>query len=164
MRRKPGSSLFLKFIILYKALMGFVELLLSISLLRLYGSNLEDAFKGFARYLHFNTENRLIASAIKGLGSIGNDTLIGVTIVLFLFGVLNLTEAWGLHVRRQWGEWLTVLATSLLIPFEAYEIILGVSAIKVVILALNVIIVYYLAKHKEFFRKNRPGRSRAHEK
>ena len=154
MKRIPRSSAFLKFIILYKVLMGTAEIILSVSLTKLYGRNLEDAFRGLARYLHFDTENRVIASAIKGLGTLGNDTLVGVIIVLFLFGVLNYTEAWGLHVRRRWGEWLTVIATSLLIPFEIYEIFIGMSAFKVFILVMNVIIVYYLARHKELF-KNR---------
>lgn len=159
MKRTPKSSAFLKFIILYKTVMGSVEIVLSVSLFRLYGSDLENAFTGFARYLHLNTENRLIASAIRNLGTIGNDTLIGITVILFLFGVLNFTEAWGLHVRQRWGEWLTVIATSLLIPFEIYEIFIGVTAFKVFILVMNVIIVYYLAKHKELFR-NRDLRTR----
>lgn len=152
MKRAPESSAFLKFIILYKTIMGSIEIVLSVSLFRLYGRDLEVAFTGVARYLHFNTENRLIASAIKNLSAIGSDTLIGITLILFLFGVLNYTEAWGLHRRQRWGEWLTVIATSLLIPFEIYEIFIGVTAFKVFILVMNVIIVYYLAKHKELFR------------
>jgi len=159
MKRTPESSAFLKFIILYKTVMGSVEIVLSVSLFKLYGRNLEAAFTGVARYLHLNTENRLIASAIRNLGTIGNDTLIGITVILFLFGILNFTEAWGLHVRQRWGEWLTVVATSLLIPFEIYEIFIGVTVFKVFVLVMNIIIVYYLAKHKELF-KNRHLRTR----
>lgn len=151
MRRTPKPN-FLKFIILYKTLMGLTETVISVSFFKLFGRNLEAEFTGFARTLHLDTENRIIASAIKRLGMIGNDTLIGVTLILLLFGILNLIEAWGLHRRRMWGEWLTVIATSLLIPFEIYEIFIGVTAFKVFIFVMNVIIVYYLARHKELFR------------
>ncbi len=151
MRRTPESN-FLKFIILYKTLMGIAETTISISLFKLFGRNLEAAFTGFARSLHLDTEHRITASAIKRLGMIGNDTLIGITLILLLFGILNLIEAWGLHRRQMWGEWLTVIATSLLIPFEIYEIFIGVTAFKVFIFVMNVIIVYYLARHKELFR------------
>lgn len=152
MMRHPPKSNFLKFIILYKTLMGFTETVVSISFFKLFGRNLEVAFTGFAMSLHLDTENRITASAIKRLGMIGNGTLIGITIILLLFGILNLIEAWGLHMRRRWGEWLTVIATSLLIPFEIYEIFIGVTAFKVFILVMNVIIVYYLARHKELFK------------
>lgn len=150
--RRPPESNFLKFIVLYKILMGIAETVVSVSFFKLFGRNLEAEFTGFARTLHLNTENWIIASAIKRLGMIGNDTLIGITLILLLFGVLNLIEAWGLHRRRMWGEWLTVIATSLLIPFEIYEIFIGITAFKVFVLVMNVIIVYYLARHKELFR------------
>jgi uncharacterized membrane protein (DUF2068 family) len=150
--RRPPESNFLKFIVLYKTLMGITETVISVSFFKLFGRNLDAECKGFARAIHLDTENRIIASAIKRLGMIGNDTLIVITLILLLFGVLNLIEAWGLHRRRMWGEWLTVIATSLLIPFEIYEIFIGVTAFKVFILVMNVIIVYYLARHKELFR------------
>ncbi|MBI5586760.1 MAG: DUF2127 domain-containing protein [Deltaproteobacteria bacterium] len=155
----PGHSAFLKFIIFYKTAMGLTELVISVGLFHLFGRDLEVAFTGFARSLKFDTENRLVGAAIKQAGMIGNNTLIGITIILFAFGVLNLIEAWGLHRRQRWGEWLTVIATSLLIPIEIYEITISVTVFKVFLLVMNVIIVYYLAKHKELFKKKRHRRA-----
>jgi uncharacterized membrane protein (DUF2068 family) len=35
--------------------------------------------------------------------------------------VLELVEGGGLFYRKRWAEWLTVVATSLLVPLEVYE-------------------------------------------
>jgi uncharacterized membrane protein (DUF2068 family) len=65
--------------------------------------------------------------------------------------MLNLIEAYGLHKRLRWAEWLTVFATGLLIPFEVYEVWRRFSLLGVAVLVLNIAIVIYLAKHKELF-------------
>jgi uncharacterized membrane protein (DUF2068 family) len=69
----------------------------------------------------------------------------------FLFGVLALgyaalegTEAYGLWNRRRWGEWLTVLATSLLLIPEVWELTKSTTVLKVGALIVNVAIVAYL--------------------
>ena len=49
--------------------------------------------------------------------------------------------------RRRWGEWLTVIITSSLVPVEVYEIYRHSSYVKLVVLALNVAIVIYLIYH-----------------
>lgn len=158
MMKQYRHSTFLKFIIFYKALMGLTEIVIAVSFFKFLGRDLEKSFTGLARTLKLDTENRMIASAIKQAGMIGNETFIGITIILFTFGVLNFLEAWGLHKRRRWGEWLTVIATSLLIPFEIYEVVLKITPPRVFILVMNVVIVYYLAKHKELFKTRRRRR------
>jgi uncharacterized membrane protein (DUF2068 family) len=45
---------------------------------------------------------------------------------------------------KRWGEWLTVIITSSLLPIEVYEIVRHPSAVKVTVLAVNIAIVAYL--------------------
>src|SRR5262249_42009678 len=59
------------------------------------------------------------------------------------YGVLELVEGYGLWRRFRWAEWLTVIATSLLIPVELYELVHRPSALKAAGLAVNVLIVLY---------------------
>jgi uncharacterized membrane protein (DUF2068 family) len=59
-----------------------------------------------------------------------------------------LTEGIGLWLRQVWAEWLTVIASSSLIPFELLELFSDRHGNKLAILAafiLNVIVVSYLA-------------------
>ncbi len=74
-----------------------------------------------------------------------------------LAGVMFL-EAWGLHRRRVWAEWLTVLVTSSLIPFEIHHLAVEPTFGKVVTLVVNVGIVVYLLRHRWLFVPGRIGR------
>ena len=69
----------------------------------------------------------------------------------FVFGIVALgyaalegTEAYGLWNRRQWAEWLTVLATSLFLIPEVWEVTKSITVLKVGALVVNVAIVAYL--------------------
>jgi uncharacterized membrane protein (DUF2068 family) len=60
------------------------------------------------------------------------------------YGVLEGFEAYGLWNRRRWGEWLTVLATSLLFIPEVWELTKSASVLKVGALLVNIAVVGYL--------------------
>jgi len=64
-------------------------------------------------------------------------------------------EAWGLHRRRVWAEWLTVIVTSSLIPLEIYEIATDATIGKLVALVVNAAIVLYLLRHRWLFKPKR---------
>ena len=74
-----------------------------------------------------------------------------------LAGVMFL-EAWGLHRRPVWAEWLTVLVTSSLIPFEIHHLAVEPTLGKALTLVVNVGIVIYLLRHRWLFVPGRIGR------
>jgi uncharacterized membrane protein (DUF2068 family) len=94
-------------------------------------------------------ERKLLLRAltwVEGLGAQKIELFFAVTIA---YTAVVLTEGIGLWLRRAWAEWLTVIATSSLIPFELWELITrppGRRLAIAVTLVLNVIIVWYLAR------------------
>jgi len=73
-------------------------------------------------------------------------------VLLFAYAALFLVEGWGLLAGKHWAEWLTVVATASLIPFELWECTRGLSTGKVATVVINVAVVIYLAvrlKRKE---------------
>jgi uncharacterized membrane protein (DUF2068 family) len=62
------------------------------------------------------------------------------------YGALELVEGVGLWLDQLWAEYLTVIATSLLIPFELYELAIRPSLWKAGGILVNVLIVLYLAR------------------
>src|SRR4051794_36617652 len=62
------------------------------------------------------------------------------------YGALELVEGVGLWLDRVWAEYLTVIATSLLVPFELYELAVHPSPWKAGGVFVNVLIVIYLAR------------------
>jgi uncharacterized membrane protein (DUF2068 family) len=94
-------------------------------------------------------ERKLLMRAltwVEGLGAKKIQIFLAVTIA---YTAVVLTEGIGLWLRRAWAEWLTVIATSSLIPFELWELITrppGRRLAIAVTLALNLVIVWYLAR------------------
>lgn len=149
---RPGSSqAFLRFIILEKTFIGLLFLSLSIGILGLIDKDLVVVGRQLVAMLNLDTDNAYITLALGKLGLIDNKLIVGLSIGGFIYAMLNLVEAYGLHKRLRWAEWLTVLATGLLIPFELYEVWHRFTPLRVGVLVLNVAIVIYLAKHKELF-------------
>jgi uncharacterized membrane protein (DUF2068 family) len=70
------------------------------------------------------------------------DLVFGVAAIAY--GLLEGTEAYGLFKRRRWGEWLTVVATSLLFIPEIWELTKSATFLKVGAVVVNVAVVAYL--------------------
>jgi uncharacterized membrane protein (DUF2068 family) len=67
------------------------------------------------------------------------------------YALLEGTEGVGLAMRRRWAEYLTVIATGLLIPLEIYEVINKVTVFRTGALLVNLFVVGYLAYRKRLF-------------
>ena len=146
---------FLKFIIVEKLILGPLEIVLSLKLLSLLDKDMEAFALDLAGLFNLDIDNYYVNAAVRELGMMEYNTMLGISIGIFLLGVLVLVEGVGLHLRRRWAEWLTVVATAVFIPFELYEIVIEVTPIKVGALVLNCAIVWYLIEHKELFWRKR---------
>jgi uncharacterized membrane protein (DUF2068 family) len=62
--------------------------------------------------------------------------------------VLHVVEGMGLICEQYWAGYLTVIATSALVPFEIYEVASGgnsrVRALKMLVLVVNLAFVVYV--------------------
>lgn len=75
------------------------------------------------------------------------------------YGVLEAVEMVGLWLAKRWAEYLTFVATTLLLPLEIYELTGRVSALKVLALVINVAVVVYLLVAKRLFGLRGGGRA-----
>lgn len=100
------------------------------------------------------------------LFSLHSGTLRGLGIALLSYGVLEGVEAVGLWLTKRWAEYLTFLATTILLPLEVYEIIHKGTALKVIGFLINLAVVIYLLFAKRLFGLRGGGaadeRERAH--
>ena len=87
--------------------------------------------------------------ALLYIGSFNHITLLAVSAIVY--AALEATEGVGLAMRRRWAEYLTVIATGVLIPYEAYEVVARPTLFKVGALLLNLAVVGYLAYRKRLF-------------
>jgi uncharacterized membrane protein (DUF2068 family) len=85
------------------------------------------------------------------LFSLRSGTLRELGIALLGYGLIEGVEAIGLWLTKRWAEYLTFLATTLLLPLEIYEIIHKGTALKVIGFIINLAVVVYLLFAKRLF-------------
>jgi uncharacterized membrane protein (DUF2068 family) len=92
---------------------------------------------------------RLLDQLLVWVGFYRHQTTLALAIIFY--ALVEGTEGIGLALRRRWAEYLIVIATGFLIPYEVYEVVNRVTLLRVGGLALNVLIVVYLAWRKRLF-------------
>jgi uncharacterized membrane protein (DUF2068 family) len=134
-------------IIAYKTIKGAVQLVLAAALLLLVPL-------GLAPWLH-HVAYRLREHATRAFGVwlaellLRNSTTGKVALAaaaLALDGVLTSVEGWALRRGHTWGEWLVVVASGSLLPFEALSLAKHRHWPHGVALLLNLAMVIYLAR------------------
>lgn len=149
------QSTFLRLIITEKLLLGLIFGAISFGVMSLLNKDMLVFTDHLVAFLNLDIDKEYVQELVEWLTNIKGGAIISISATMFVLGTLNLIEAYGLHKRRRWAEWLTVIATSLFIPFEFYEVIQKQTPIRIGALVLNVAIVYYLAKHKELFSRGK---------
>jgi len=93
----------------------------------------------------------LLVDGLRRVANLSPDQLLPVGIVAGLYTAVEALEAVFLWKGRRWAEYLTVVATAGFLPPEIVALTRGVSAVKLVVLAVNVVIVVWLVWHKRLF-------------
>jgi uncharacterized membrane protein (DUF2068 family) len=92
-----------------------------------------------------------IVHELDKLFTLSKGTLIEAGIALLCYAALELTEAFGLWYGKRWAEYLTFIATVILLPFEVYELTHRVSPLKLVGFLINLAVAVYLIYAKRLF-------------
>jgi uncharacterized membrane protein (DUF2068 family) len=98
----------------------------------------------FGQNLGLNPKENWFQRLIEKVGKVSSSQGVVFGIAALAYGVLEGVESYGLWRRRRWGEWLTVIATSLLFVPEVWELTKSASLLKVGALIVNVAVVAYL--------------------
>ena len=88
-------------------------------------------------------------------------TLYWLAAGLLAYGALEAVEAVGLWFARRWAEYLTFVATTVLLGPEVWEISHGPTPTKIVALVVNLAVVAYLLVAKRLFGLRGGGRAEA---
>jgi len=124
---------------------GLLALMAGSGLLLLWNANLQTVGDELLRHLHLNPGHMHGNVLWQALTSTSNFHLHLLAIGVICYALLRFTEATGLWFDRRWAEWLGVLSGGIYVPFEVRELLLRPGWISLTLLALNVLIVGYLA-------------------
>jgi uncharacterized membrane protein (DUF2068 family) len=145
-------------IAVFKVVKGLLLFLLALGLLKLMHAEIATLFSLLIEALHLNADSRFIHALILKVDALQPHSVLLAGLVSLGYAGILLVEGIGLWLQFTWAAYLTVLSTSLLIPFELYEVFEQVSMLRVGVLLLNLIIVLYLIRQL----KRHTLRSRAH--
>ncbi|WP_245664886.1 DUF2127 domain-containing protein [Actinoplanes subtropicus] len=107
--------------------------------------------KPFADKIGWNLENSAVVETLRRVIEARSNTLLFVAIGLIVYGVLQLVEGTGLWLIKRWGEYFALIATSLGLPIEIYELTERVTWFRLGALVINVAAVVYLLVSKRLF-------------
>ena len=122
---------------MFKVVKGLLLLLLGLGLLKLVHAEIATLFLLLIEAFRLNADSPLIHALQPHTVLLAGLVSLGYAGMLFVEGI-------GLWLELIWAAYLTVVSTSLLLPFELYEVIERVSMLPVVVLLLNLVIVFYL--------------------
>ncbi|SFJ00209.1 DUF2127 domain-containing protein [Amycolatopsis sacchari] len=109
-----------------------------------------DALQGALGGRTGRSGDGLLGEATK-LFDARSSTLWLVGAVILAYGLLEGVEAIGLWLARRWAEYLTFVATAVLLVPECYELAHRVTVLKVLTLVINLAVVVYLLFAKRLF-------------
>jgi uncharacterized membrane protein (DUF2068 family) len=149
----------LRVIIVWKTVKGALLLAVGITAILLRHSDIHALGVELVEWLGIDSAGQRMTRWLDKLLSLDASTMVEVAAGAFAIAALMFVEAWGLHRRRKWAEWLTIIVTASLIPLEVYHLATHPSLGKVLTLVANVAIVVYLTRHHWLFRTDRGAAS-----
>jgi uncharacterized membrane protein (DUF2068 family) len=158
--RALRDALILRLLAVERFVKGVFVLAAGYGIIRFRGSRdaVERAFhedipllKPFTDKIGWNPENSAVVETIRRVVEAQSDTLLWAGIALLLYGVLQLAEGTGLWLLKRWGEYFALIATSLGLPIEIYELTERLTWFRVGALVINLAAVVYLLVSKRLF-------------
>jgi len=142
---KTARDPWLTLIGLFKLAKAAALLILAIGLLKLVHRDVAEATTRWVERFRLDPENRYIHAALSKVFRVTPKQLKELSAGSFLYASIFLTEGIGLLMQKHWAEYLTLVSTGLFIPLEVYELAHRFTPIRLGVLAINVVIVWYLA-------------------
>lgn len=138
-------TLTIHLIALEKVTKATILIVAGLKLLSLVGHDVHVWAMEFINRHGIDLANRYVQMALEKLTGVGDTQLIQFGIAAFLYAAILLVEGIGLWMQYRWAEYVTIITTSLFLPFEIYELLERFTIIRLGIFVINIFIVWYLA-------------------
>jgi uncharacterized membrane protein (DUF2068 family) len=113
---------------------------------RLLHKDVGDMLERMVNHLRFNPEGRFVNFVLDKASLLNDRMLRRIGLAFFCYAALDMLEGIGLYLEKVWAEYFTLAITASFLPFEIYEVVLKLTWIRVSLLAINALVLIYLAK------------------
>ena len=154
------SALILRVFAVERFLRAIIFGVLAIAIWRFAASrmSIEEAYnhalpelRAFLRQLGFNVNHSKLLGLIQHAFTLNSRVLTWLALAAAAYAVVEIIEAVGLWLLKRWGEYFAMIATSVFIPYEIYDLTAKVTVLRLVAFVINVALVVYLVVTKRLF-------------
>jgi uncharacterized membrane protein (DUF2068 family) len=143
-KKRRSHNHWLVLIAFYKVAQGLLFIAIGIGALHLLHKDVEDVFVALADRLRFNPEARLIHFILARASLLNDPLLRRIGAAAFCYAGISFAEGIGLYMEKTWGELLTLFITASFLPWEMIEIAHKMNLVRISLLTINTIVVFYL--------------------
>jgi len=129
-----------------EATKGILVLAVGAGLFSLVHRDVQAAAEHVVRALHMNPASHTPRVFLELAEKLTSSRLQLLALGASAYAMVHLVQAWGLWLGKRWAEWFTVVALGIYIPVELYELSKGFGWVKLGLLAINLVIVAYVAR------------------
>jgi len=141
---RPSRDRAIVWIAVFKLVKGVLLIAVAVGALKLLHQDVADTLTHLVQSLRADPDNHFIHKGLTKLGGLDDRKLEEISVGSFFYAALLLTEGTGLLLRKRWAEYFTVIITASLMPLEFYELIEKFTLMRVAVIILNAVIVWYL--------------------
>jgi uncharacterized membrane protein (DUF2068 family) len=114
-------------------------------------NNALPAIRALYRDLGFDVDNSKLLGLIQHAFTLDPRVLIYLAIGLAAYALIELVESVGLWLGKRWGEYFAMVATSIFLPYEIYDLTVKITWLRVAAFLINLLLVLYLVATKRLF-------------
>ena len=131
-------------IAVYKFVKAALSVLSAIVAWRLMNPHVEAAMHDWAQSLPVGFSEHLLHEALAQVSGVPAFLWRQLGLVSLVYASVFTLEGVGLWRERRWAEYLTIVTSSLLLPFEFIAVLHHVTVVRTGVLLANAVIVAYL--------------------
>jgi uncharacterized membrane protein (DUF2068 family) len=135
---------FLRFLVLGAAAYGVWRFKYDRAGIQRSFDNALPAIRDLYQDMGFNVNNSHLIGLIERAFTLDSRTLTWLALALAAYAVIELVESIGLWQGQRWGEYFAMVATSVFIPYEIYDLTVKVTWLRLLAFLVNLLLVFYL--------------------
>jgi uncharacterized membrane protein (DUF2068 family) len=141
---QSSSPLFHKLLAIYYLVQGLLLIAVGVGGLILVDQNQLLVIKQWFRVIRLDPENRFIHWLLTRILPVTNEMLETFSIGSFMYGELAFVQGGGLWFAKPWASFISVVVVGSFIPWQLYSLLDDVTALELMTLCINTVIVGYL--------------------
>jgi uncharacterized membrane protein (DUF2068 family) len=136
----------LRLVAVFELAKGALALAAGAGLLAFVHHDIRDVVTELLLHLHLDPARRIPGIFVLLADRIASMDLWLLAIGAAAYAALRIAEAYGLWFNREWAEWLGAVSGAIYVPFELYALSKGVTPLRLVTLAINLLVVAVLSE------------------